>query len=356
MKNILTKTSLILIGVLLGLCWFVGAVSEILLPFVLAFVLAYMLNPPVERLAHHTPGRGLATVLVEGIFCLSVLAVFLTVIPIVQAQTVEFMRHIPQFSESVWQHVQSLFQSARETTPSNQLNELSEAVSGSVAHVLTAIGAGISRILSGGMALFNLLALILITPVILFYVLRDWPAVQSAVSSLIPKDRQKEITSLWEEINRTLSGFIRGQALVCLSLAFFYGIGLSLTGLDFGILVGILAGLLSFIPYFGFGSGLILSLFLGLMQGLSWGQWMALAIVFGAGQILEGYVLTPRLVGKRVGLSPVWVIFALLSGGVIFGFIGILVAVPTAAVIGVLLRRGLAWYRQTAFYRGKKGV
>ena len=124
-------------------------------------------------------------------------------------------------------------------------------------------------------------------------------------------------------------------------------------GLDFGILVGLLAGLLSFIPYFGFGTGLILSLFLGLMQGFGWGQWSGLAAVFVIGQILEGYVLTPRLVGNRVGLSPVWVIFALLAGGVLAGFIGILIAVPVAAVIGVLVRRGIKWYQETDFYKGK---
>lgn len=353
MKSYLNKTNIILTLCALGLIWFISAINDILLPFILAFVLAYILHPMVESLCRKKMSRGIVTGIVEMCFCVLIVAVFLIVIPILQAQVVDFIRRAPQFSVNVWNYIKGILAYTKENISSTQMAELSDAVSGAVMNVLTAIGASLSRVLSSGVAVFNMLALILITPVVLFYVLRDWKEIQMHVSQLVPKSREKEIKSVWEEINKTLSGFIRGQALVCLILGIFYGIGLSLTGLDFGILVGLLAGLLSFIPYFGFGTGLVLSLFLGLMQGFSWGQWGGLATVFVIGQILEGYVLTPRLVGNRVGLSPVWVIFALLAGGVLAGFVGILIAVPAAAVIGVLVRRGVKWYRETDFYKGK---
>ena len=158
--------------------------------------------------------------------------------------------------------------------------------------------------------------------------------------------------SLMQEINTTLSGFIRGQASVCLILAIYYATSLSLIGLDMGVLVGILTGLLIFIPYIGFGIGLIFSILLGVLQGLSTGQWLWLGGIFLAGQILEGYFLTPYLVGKKVGLHPVWIIFVLLAGGMMAGFLGVLLAVPVAAVFGVIIRRLLAWYRTTNFYKG----
>ena len=174
------------------------------------------------------------------------------------------------------------------------------------------------------------------------------------MGELMPRGKEKQIKSVWAEIDEKLSGFIRGQLLVCLFLGIFYGIGLSAVGLDFGIIIGLLTGIMSFIPYFGFGTGLIVSVLLGLMQGFSWGQWGGIAGVFIVGQVLESYILTPYLVGNRVGLSPVGVIFALLVGGTLAGFLGILVAVPVAAVLCVLMRHLLGWYQQTPFYKGKK--
>lgn len=353
MKAYLTKTNVILTLAVIVLLWFTVAVESVLMPFILAFVLAYILHPIVVRLERWRLGRGVATSLVVTGFCLFVVAVFLIIVPVLQAQVLDFMRRIPQFSASVWNHLKTILLYTKENMSPSQMAELSDAVSQSVISVLNAIGSSISRVLSSGIAVFNMLALIVITPVVLFYVLRDWREVQMQIKELVPKDKEKEVASVWKEINTTLAGFIRGQAMVCVILGFFYGVGLSLVGLDFGILVGMLSGLLSFVPYFGFGSGLILSLFLGFMQGFSLAQWGGLAVVFSLGQILESYILTPYLVGNRVGLHPVWVIFALLAGGVLSGFLGILIAVPVAAVIGVLLRRGLRWYKKTSFYTGK---
>ena len=166
--------------------------------------------------------------------------------------------------------------------------------------------------------------------------------------------KRKTTETLMQEINSTLSGFIRGQASVCAILAMYYATALSLVGLDMGALIGIMTGVLIFIPYIGSGIGRILSILFGLLQGLTTAQWIWLGAIFLVGQIAESYFLTPYLVGKRVGLHPVWIIFALLAGGMLAGPLGILVAVPVAAVLGVLIRRFVKWYQTTDFYKGTK--
>lgn len=354
MKQFLTKTNLISGAAILVLILFIGAIQAILLPFILALVLAYILRPMADKLERAHLSNGMASGIITVGFCLCVVALLLILVPVLQTQIIDFIRQIPRFSNHVWDYLKAILMHTKDNMTQAQINELSDAVSGSVTDILSAVGAGLSHLLSSGLAIFNMLALLIITPVVLFYVLRDWKEIQMTVHNLIPKAGEAQAQSIWDEINRTLSGFIRGQALVCLGLALYYATALSLVGLDFGILIGLLAGILSFIPYIGFGTGLVLSLFLALMQGFSAGQWGGLAVIFIVGQILEGYVLTPYLVGNKVGLHPVWIIFALLAGGVLAGFVGILLAVPVAAVAGVLIRRGLKWYRQTAFYTGKE--
>lgn len=348
------KANLIILASVLIFIAFMVSVEQILLPFILAFVLAYILHPAVVRLERRHVGRGIATTVVVTGFCLGVVAVVLIVVPLLQTQIFDFIGRVPAFSAIIWNKIKDVILYTQENVSPAQMARLSDAVSQTVFSVFNAVGTGLTRILSSGIAVFNVLSLLLITPVVLFYVLRDWQEVQMRVKGLVPKDKEEDVLSIWQEINGTLSGFIRGQSLVCVLLGIFYATGLSFVGLEFGILIGFIAGILSFIPYFGFGTGLLLSLFLGLVQGLTWGQWAGMAGVFVFGQLLESYILTPYLVGNRVGLGPVWVIFALLAGGVLFGFLGILLAVPVAAVIGVLLRRGLAWYRTTSFYTGKK--
>lgn len=347
------KANLIILAAILCLIAFVVSVEQILLPFILAFILAYILHPIVVRLEQKHIQRGAATSIVVTGFCLGVIAVALIILPLLQAQIFDFITRVPSFSATIWNKIKDIILYTQENVSPAQMARLSDAVSQTVFSVFNAVGTGLTRILSSGIAVFNVLSLLLITPVVLFYILRDWEGVQMRVRSLIPKDKENDALSVWSEINGTLSGFIRGQSLVCVLLGIFYATGLSFVGLEFGILVGFIAGILSFIPYFGFGTGLLLSLFLGLVQGLTLGQWGGMAAVFILGQVLESYILTPYLVGNRVGLGPVWVIFSLLAGGVLLGFLGILIAVPVAAVIGVLLRRGLAWYRTTSFYTGK---
>ena len=329
-------------------------VEGILLPFIAALLLAYFLDPAVDKLQRYKLSRTVSTTGVVGLFIFVVVSLFLILLPILQTQLAAFMVKIPTYASVIWSKIKALISFSQQSMSPDQIYNLQSAVNKTVFTTLNSVGDMLLNFLSGGIVVFNVLSLLLIIPVLLFYTLRDWDKITKEVMNLIPKKHETQTKSLLSDINQTLSGFIRGQASVCLVLAIFYAVGLSLTGIDLGVLIGLLTGILSFIPYFGFLTGVVLSVLLGLAQGAGWGVWIGLLIVFSLGQLLESYILTPKLVGDKVGLHPVWVIFALLAGGALFGFVGILVAVPFAAVIGVLLRRGVSYYKTTDFYKGRQ--
>jgi len=348
----MNKTIFLLIGILLGLC-FIYEISGILLPFVLAFLLAYALSPVIKKMSARMNRSLATTIIVIGVLLVAVSFV-LIVAPILQAQLTDFIVKIPKFVNVVWDKLKDILTYGRQNMTEQQLYRLSDSVSETALNIFQGFGSAMTRLISGGMAIFSLVSLLLITPVVLFYVLRDWEHILTSVKEMIPMKKRHGIEQLVKEINTTLAGFIRGQASVCLILAVYYALTLSLLGLDMGILVGILTGLLIFVPYVGFFTGLLLSAIIGALQGLSGTQWLWLGGIFLVGQIAEGYFLTPCLVGKRVGLHPVWIIFVLLAGGMMAGFLGVLLAVPVAAVLGVLIRHFLSWYKTTTFYKGKE--
>ena len=333
--------------------WFAFQVSGILLPFVLAFILAYALNPVVTRLSKKLP-RGMATTCVVAFVLLVVICILLLLVPILQSQLLDFILKIPSFVQIIWDKIKGILMYGRTNVTESQVYQLSDTVSQMVLNVFQGVGNSLSKIISGGVAVFSILSLLLITPVVLFYILRDWPKIEHEVKEVIPMNKREKSATLMQEINTTLSGFIRGQATVCLMLAIYYATSLSLVGLELGVLVGLLTGIFAFIPYVGFCVGVLLTALLALTQGATTSMWLWLLGVFIVGQILEGYILTPYFVGKKVGLHPVWIIFVLLAGGMIAGFLGVLLAVPVAAVCGVLIKHLLKWYRTTDFYKGVK--
>jgi predicted PurR-regulated permease PerM len=218
------------------------------------------------------------------------------------------------------------------------------------------LGSVIERVLERSMALFNIVALLSITPLVAFYLLRDWPKVVATVDGWLPRRHAETIRAQAREVDRVLAGFARGSATVCLVLAGFYGVSLSLVGLDFGLTIGLVAGAVSFIPYIGTIFGLVSSVGVALFQ--FWPEWVRVLVVlaiFFSGQLLSDYVLTPRLVGEQVGLHPLWVIFGLFAGGALFGFVGLLIAVPVCAVIGVLARFAVGRYKESPLYLGRGG-
>ncbi|HYR64844.1 MAG TPA: AI-2E family transporter, partial [Reyranella sp.] len=221
---------------------------------------------------------------------------------------------------------------------------------GQVLAVAGSVAGGLAR---RGVALINLLALVFLTPVVTFYLLRDWAKVIAALDGALPLDHADTIRKLARESNAAIAGYVRGQALVCIALGTIYAVGLSLVGLQFGLIIGLIAGAISFIPFVGTFVGAVMALGMALAQfPPDWISVAKVAAVFLFGQMMEGNVLSPKLVGDRVGLHPVWIMFALLAGGSLFGFVGILIAVPTAAVIGVVVRHLLGRYRESGIYRG----
>jgi predicted PurR-regulated permease PerM len=206
---------------------------------------------------------------------------------------------------------------------------------------------------TGGRALVDLVSLLLVTPFVAFYLLRDWDRIVARVDGLLPRDHAEEIRGLAREIDRKVAAFVRGQLLVGFLLGVFYAVGLVLIGLNYGLLIGLASGILSFIPYLGFTVGFVTSITIAIVQ--FWPNWpwiAATVLVFLVGQLLEGYVLQPRMIGRNVGLHPVWLIFSLFAFGLLFGFVGLLVAIPAAAAVGVLLRFAVERYRASPLYRG----
>ena len=212
----------------------------------------------------------------------------------------------------------------------------------------------IVSVLTSGLALANLISLIVITPIVSFYFLRDWPLMTRTVDRLFPLQNATKIRTVLSDINNTIGGYARGQALVCLTLGIYYAFALTLVGLDFSVLVGAIIGFIAFIPYIGAFTGFVLSLGIAFSQFNDWYSIGLVGLVFLLGQTLEGYLLIPKFVGDRIGLHPVWVIFSILTGGVLYGFIGVLIALPVAAALGVVVRFLIDEYKASPLYQGAK--
>ena len=338
--------------------------NSVLLPFIVAMVLGYLLDPLVGKLERFGLGRTAATslILVGSLVVIVLTLVFFT--PMLVHQIADLIKALPDLVKKA----QGLVGSASETITHGWVNTalaklgINTASFGDVkSQASDYINKGVSwmvgfanGLLTRGAALLDLLSLIVITPVVAFYMLIDWRKMVATIDDLVPPRDRETVRSVAHDIDRALAGFIRGQSLVCLFLAAWYGIGLSLIGLNFGLVIGIVGGLLSFAPYVGSLLVLVLSLLIALVQG--WPSWHLPAEALGVvliGQFLEGNVLSPKLVGDKVGLHPVWIMFALLAFGSVWGFTGLLVAVPVASATGVLLRFATLRYRQSPIYTGE---
>ena len=334
-----------LIGLFVVL-YLLTALSDIMLPFVLGFALAYFLDPLADRLEALGMRRSLATLTITFIVGLALLAALGFGLPILAQQISLIVAALPGYISDVqtWLLAQ------------NVAKGQSELVAGMGETLLSGLQSTASSMLLTGLSFINLLALMFITPIVAIYMLNDWDHMVSRVDEILPDEQVEVVRYLAQQIDETLSGFARGQILVCLSLGMVYAIGLSLAGLEGGLIIGVFAGLISFIPYVGAAFGMVLAGALGLGQfGFDLTALGLIVAVFFVGQFFEGIILTPRLVGDRVKLHPVWIIFALLAMGSLFGFLGLLLAVPLAAIIGVLVRYGLTLYMRDYVNRSKDG-
>lgn len=324
--------------------------SPILLPFVAGSVIAYFLDPAVRRLELWHVQRTLGTVIVLLVFVLAVLLVIALLLPLVQLQVAELVRRVPALVADARQRIEQLMQFAEQQLAPGDVAKLRDLIGSGLADLATWTARLVQSLLTSSIALANLLSLLFVTPIVAFFLLRDWRRVIALVDSWLPRHHLATIREQARLVDATLSGFLRGQLLVCLGVGIYYAVALTAIHLEFGLIIGILAGILTFIPYVGFATGFVLALSLALVQFGTLSGVLWVVGVFALGQVLEGNVLAPKFVGERVHLHPVWVIFALFAFGTIFGFLGVLIALPSAAVVGVLVRFALGRYLASPLY------
>jgi predicted PurR-regulated permease PerM len=326
----------------------------ILLPFVAGMAIAYMLDPICDRLEAAGTSRTLATTIVTAVFAIIVILLLLLIVPLMVQQAVDFLSSLPDLVSRAYRRLEPYYMQLQQRLDLPAPEELTQIVRERFGSALTWLANILQQVVGQGLAFANLLSLIFITPVVTFYLLRDWDRLITKVDELLPRDHATVIRAQAGLVDQTLAGFARGQSMVCLILALFYSVTLMIVGLPFGIIIGLIAGLLTFIPYVGSLTGFVVSVAVAFGHYDDWYMVALVAIIFILGQAVEGNFLTPKLVGDRVGLHPVWVIFALLAGGALFGFVGLLLAVPLAAVIGVLVRFSIAQYRASKLYLGTR--
>lgn len=325
--------------------WFLG---DVLLPFVLGGAIAYFLDPLADRLEEAGFSRPTATGIIAVVATVLFVIVALLVIPTLVSQAVELINIAPKLFQDLQTFLTERFPSLIEpdSTLRQSLATVGETIQSRGGELL-------NTVLSSALSIVNMVVLVVVVPVVAVYLLVDWDNMIAGVDELLPRDHAPVIRRLAGEVDKTLSSFVRGMGTVCLILGTYYAVALMLVGLQFGLVVGFVAGILTFIPYVGAIVGGLLAIGLALFQ--FWGEWwwiVAVAVIFQIGQVAEGNFLTPKLVGKSVGLHPVWLILALSVFGSLFGFVGMLVAVPVAAALGVLARFGIEQYRDSRLYQG----
>lgn len=333
-------------AVFLVALWSLG---HVLLPFVLGGAIAYFLDPVADRMERMGLSRVAATaaITLAGVLLFVILA--LLVIPTLVDQALQLVNVAPEYARNI-----ANFLTERFPTLLDEGSALRQSIQ-SIGETIQSRGAALlETAVTSALSLVNVLVLLVIAPVVAVYLLLDWDNMIAKIDTLLPRDHAPTIRQLAREVDETLASFIRGMGTVCLILGSYYAIALMIAGLQFGLVVGFVAGLVTFIPYLGALIGGALAIGLALFQ--FWGDWLSIGIVagiFAVGQVLEGNVITPKLVGNSVGLHPVWLLLALSVFGALFGFVGMLVAVPVAAALGVITRFAVSQYKSSLLYRGR---
>ena len=337
----------IAIAVIMALLWLLG---DVILPFILGGAIAYCLDPIADRLERLGLSRVASVAVITLVTILTFILLFLLVIPTLVQQTAQLIEIAPALFNRLQTALTDRFPDLMDESSAihQQLITVGETIQSKGGEL-------INGVLSSALGLINVLILLVVVPVVAFYLLLDWDNMTAKIDEMLPRDHAPVLRLLAAQVDSTLASFIRGQGTVCLVLGTYYAITLMFAGLNFGLVVGFIAGLISFIPYIGALIGGILAIGLALFQ--FWGDWFSIGVIgviFVVGQFLEGNILTPKLVGGSIGLHPVWLLFALSVFGSLFGFVGMLVAVPVAAMIGVFARYGIEQYKDSVLYRGQQ--
>ena len=327
--------------------------ASVLLPFFAGMILAYFLDPVADWLERRGLSRIWATVLILISFVLLLVVGLAVIVPILANQLAGFIERVPDYFARLQSLVTSFDFDWLSSRIGMEPGGLEEGIGSIFSEGSGMVAALLASIWSGGHALVDIVGLLVVTPVVAFYMLLDWDKMVARVDQLVPRNNVETVRQIARDIDASVAGFVRGQGTLCLILGTMYAIGLTVVGLNFGLLIGMFAGLISFIPYVGSMVGLVLSVGVAFVQ--FWPEWHMVALVaaiFFGGQFIEGNILQPNLVGKSVGLHPVWLMFALFAFGYLFGFVGLLIAVPAAAAVAVLVRFAIGRYEASPLYSG----
>ncbi len=351
----LQRQVLFWIGAFVVFVLIVWLLSDILLPFVAGIVLAYFLNPLADALEKRGVNRAVAAFLVIAAFILIFIVLAMIFFPLLVTQLFAFVQQVPTYIAALQERIltQENQEWLRRILGSEPL-DVRKSLGNIVGQGAAFAGTFLQGLLSGGAVLISIFAVIAVTPIVTFYLLTDWHRLVNKVDSWVPRRHRDAVRGIAREIDTTLAGFLRGQALVTLTLGTYYATALTLVGLNFGLLIGFIVGVLSFIPYIGSTMGLLIAG--GIAFAQFWPEWhwvLVILVIFFSGQFFENYILQPKLVGDRVGLHPVWLIFALFAFAYLLGFVGLLLAVPLAAATGVLTRFALRQYLASPLYTGR---
>jgi predicted PurR-regulated permease PerM len=324
------------------------AMGDVVLPFVVGGALAYFLDPVADRLERLGLSRVLATAIITAAAILVIVLLVLSVIPSLISQLTALVNAAPQIASELQGFLLERFPELSDSTSTARqtLAQIGSAIQSRGAELANGL-------LTSALSILNAIIFIVVVPVVAFYLLLDWDRMVAKVDALVPRDHSVTVRKLANDINAVIAGFVRGQVSVCLILGTFYSVALMIAGLQYGLIVGAIAGAITFIPYIGSLVGGTLAIGLALFQ--FWGDWVSIGLIAGifvVGQFVEGNILTPKLVGQSVGLHPVWLLLALSVFGSLFGFVGMLIAVPVAAAIGVVMRFGVEKYQKSLLYEG----
>lgn len=324
--------------------------GPVLTPFLIGAILAYLGTPLVDWAARRNVSRALSTTVVVLLFGVLLLAIFLVLIPLVQGEVMLAAKRVPDLAANLTTRVAPWLEQHFGVNLTLDINSLKALVTENLGDARDLSLHLLSGVKTGGLFVVSVLVNLALIPVVMFYLLRDWTMIGERLYTLVPRDWLAKVTAIFGDIDRVLAEFLRGQLMVMIVLAVYYTVALWLAGLDRALAIGVLTGLLVFIPYVGFGLGLVLGIFAALLQWSGWPGFLAVLAVYGIGQLIESYILVPYLVGDRIGLHPLAVIFALLAFGQLFGFAGVLLALPASAALLVGLRHLRAAYFASPVY------
>lgn len=339
------------VGIGVPVVIFLFLISGILLPFVVGIMVAYFLDPAADKLEEWGLSRTLATLFITTLFFSVMVTALSVLLPIIYDQLEILLRSLPQAIVEQQDKLKPVVTHWLYSVDPQLSATFSTQVKSLYTSGMTYVLGFVTGVMQSGIALLNLLSLIFVTPVVAFYFLRDWDRMIERIHRMLPRRHAATIREQMGKADETLSGFLRGQTNVCLLLGIFYAIGLTLAGLQGGMLIGLFTGIATFIPYVGMLVGTVVGLVTAYMQFGTWEGVALVAAIFAVGQIIEGNFVAPTLVGDKVGLHPVWLIFGMLAGGKLFGFLGVLLAVPVTAVLGVLVRFLVGVYLESRYYK-----